>query len=86
MFRGNGRIFREHQELFTETSWLSVMSGQGIEPQGYHPIANLLSDSDTLERLRHIAQVIDKTADAMPLQDDCLRRIGCELVSPQRRS
>ena len=27
----NGRIFREHEELFTETSWLAVMVGQGME-------------------------------------------------------
>src|SRR5438309_3380306 len=25
MFRWNGRVFREHEELFTETSWLSVL-------------------------------------------------------------
>ncbi len=31
MFRRNGRIFREHNELFTETSWLAVMVGQGID-------------------------------------------------------
>ena len=86
MFRSNGRIFREHQELFTETSWLSVMSGQGISPQGYHPIADLLSDAETLERLKHIAQVIDQTANAMPLQDDYLRQIGCDLTPARAAS
>jgi tryptophan halogenase len=79
MFRRNGRIFREHQELFPEASWLAVMNGQGIEPAGYHPIADLLSDAETLDRLKHIAQVIDETAAAMPLQDDYLRQIGCAL-------
>lgn len=86
MFRRNGRIFREHQELFTETSWLSVMSGQGIEPTGYHPIADLLSDEVTLQRVQHIAQVIDQTANAMPLQDDYLRQIGCDLTPAQLAS
>ena len=54
MFRRNGRIFREHDELFTETSWLSVMVGQGIDPQGYHPAADLLPDEETLHRLGHV--------------------------------
>jgi len=77
MFRANGRIYRENQELFTETSWLSVMAGQGIEPAGYHPLADLLSDEETLQRLAHIRQVIADTAQAMPRQADYLRQIGC---------
>lgn len=85
MFRSNGRIVREHQELFTETSWLSVLHSQGIEPRGYHPVADLLSDAETLQRLKHIAQVIDQTADAMPLQDDYLCDFGCH-PAPSRRA
>jgi tryptophan halogenase len=86
MFRSNGRVYREHQELFTETSWLAVMSGQGVEPQGYHPIADLLSDEETLHRLRHVREVIDQTANAMPRQDDYLRQIGCTLAELQSAS
>jgi tryptophan halogenase len=80
MFRLNGRIFREGEELFTETSWLSVMVGQGIEAGGYHPAADLLSDTETLSRLQHIRQVVADTATLMPEQDEYLRRIGCELA------
>lgn len=80
MFRANGRIFREHNELFTETSWLAVLVGKGIEAGGYHPGADMLSDAETLDRLRHIRQVVRETASAMPLQDDYLRSIGCPLA------
>ncbi len=73
MFRANGRVFREHNELFTETSWLSVMMGQGIEPQGYHPAADLLPDEETLARLAHMRDVVARTAAAMPTQQDFLR-------------
>jgi tryptophan halogenase len=74
MFRQTGRIFREHEELFTETSWLSVMVGQGIEAGAYHPAADLLPDAETLTRLRHIREVVAGTADAMPSQAEFLRR------------
>jgi tryptophan halogenase len=74
MFRANGRIFREHEELFTETSWLSVMVGQGIEAGAYHPAADLLPDAETLTRLTHIREVIDATADALPTQGAFLAR------------
>src|SRR5690606_41830373 len=63
MFRAWGRVFREHNELFTETSWLSVMVGQGIAARGYHPAADLLPDEETLQRLRHIREVVARTAE-----------------------
>jgi len=86
MFRANGRVFREHNELFTETSWLSVMVGQGVVAGGYHPIADMLSDGETLERLAHIRDVVSHTAASMPLQDDYLRQIGCTLTGLKRAS
>ncbi len=48
MFRSSGRVFREHNELFTETSWEAVLVGQGISAGGYHPAADLLPDDETL--------------------------------------
>ena len=53
------------------------MVGQGIETTGYHPVADLLSDDETLQRLEHIRGVIAQTARAMPRQADYLRQIGC---------
>lgn len=79
MFRANGRIFRDHNELFTAASWLAVMTGKGIEARGYHPAADLLDDAETLARLRHVRQVVGDTVAAMPLQDDYLKQIGCAL-------
>ena len=76
MFRANGRIFREHEELFTETSWLSVMVGQGIEAGAYHPAADLLPDEETLTRLKHIREVVAGTATELPTQAEFLRRHG----------
>jgi tryptophan halogenase len=76
MFRRTGRVIREHNELFSETSWLSVMIGQGIVPEVYHPFADMLSDSETLKRLAHIREVIVNTAAVMPMQRDFLHQIG----------
>jgi tryptophan 7-halogenase len=76
MFRLNGRIFREHDELFTETSWLAVMVGQGIEPGGYHPAADILPDEETLQRVRHIREVVANAAQLMPLQQEFLNQHG----------
>ena len=86
MFRATGRVFREHQELFTETSWLSVMVGQGIEADAYHPVADLLPDAETLTRLEHIREVIAATAAALPTQDEFLRMHGSWSDAALRRA
>jgi len=66
MFRRNGRVIREHEELFTETSWLAVMVGQGIEAGDYHPAADALTDAETLKRMKHMRDVVAQTAAARP--------------------
>ena len=86
MFRANGRIFRENNELFTETSWVSVMIGQGIEAQGYHPAADLLADDETLHRLRHIREVIADTADRLPTQAEFLAHHGSAIGAPLKQA
>jgi tryptophan halogenase len=82
MFRSSGRIFREHDELFTETSWLAVLVGQGIRAGSYHPAADLLSNSETLERLRNIREVIAQTSAALPTQGEYIEQMcGAQLMT-----
>lgn len=76
LFRSSGRVSREHNELFTETSWLAVMVGQGIEADGFHPLADSYPDGETLKRLAHIREVVASTAQLMPRQVDFLRDQG----------
>ena len=86
MFRRNGRVLREHNELFTETSWLAIMVGQGIEAGDYHPAADILPDSETLQRLAHIREVVASTAELMPMQRDYLQQIGASSGESLRRA
>ncbi|MEW4449436.1 tryptophan halogenase family protein [Qipengyuania sp. JC766] len=84
MFRATGRVIREHEELFTETSWLSVMAGQGVEPEGYHPVAAMLDEQETKQRLAHIGQVIAQAVDQMPTQDEFLARNRSAIPATER--
>ena len=84
LFRSSGRIVREHEELFTETNWLAVMVGQGIEPQGHHPIADLLDDAETLRRLEHVRQVIAHAVSQMPSQQQFLAQQGSAIDASER--
>ncbi len=49
LFRSNARVFRDQYELFAEQSWVAVMTGQGIQPAGYHPFVNNLPDSELMQ-------------------------------------
>lgn len=76
LFRETGRIYREHEELFTETGWLQVLIGQHVEPQRYHPLAETLSEAQLAEFLGNIRTLIDRAAAAAPLhaayiKDNC---------------
>ncbi len=46
LFRQSGRIFKPQDDLFAENSWIQVMMGQGIVPEQYHPIVDMMSDAE----------------------------------------
>ena len=84
IFRRTGRVIREHNELFTETSWLAVMVGQGIETKAYHPAADILPDPETLNRLKHIREVVANTAATMPTQRNYIAQFTGGIATPTR--
>jgi tryptophan 7-halogenase len=54
LFRANGQIFREEDELFTETSWAAVMMGQGIRMGGHNAMADALDPAKTVEEVNEM--------------------------------
>jgi len=80
LYRGNGRLYRENEELFSETSWLAVLFGQGITPRSYHPIVDVY-DAAALEKyLNGVRDVIKRSADSMPshaefIQNNCAAKV-----------
>jgi len=66
LFRETGRVFRRHEELFAENSWVQVMLGQGIVPQSYHPIAAKLRDDELATLLGSLSDGVTRTVAALP--------------------
>ena len=81
LFRSNGRIFRYTDELFTEAAWLQVMIGQGVFPQGYHPLALQLSETELEGFLETLEQLVTRNAAALPTHDEFLTR-HCSAANP----
>ncbi|ANY21388.1 Flavin-dependent tryptophan halogenase PrnA [Tsuneonella dongtanensis] len=74
LFRLNGQIFREEDELFTETSWAAVMMGQGIAMEGHNPMADRISSPDLKTELDGIERSVRHVVDRMPGHHDYLKR------------
>jgi tryptophan halogenase len=75
LFKAGGRIFREADELFNETSWLSLLTGQNAPVEGYDPICDAVPLHVAVRRLAQIEQVVGASLNHMPPHADALSRI-----------
>ncbi|MGK2926623.1 MAG: tryptophan halogenase family protein [Lysobacterales bacterium] len=66
IYRNNGRTFREDEELFNDTSWFAVLTGQCGKPKSYDPVAEMMSVEETGKRLKQIREAVFNSADYMP--------------------
>lgn len=66
LFKNNGRLFRDNNELFTETGWLQVLIGQGVTPNAYHPMADALPVNHLSDYLANIKTIVTKAAKLLP--------------------
>lgn len=73
LYEANGRIYREKDELFTETSWLAVMHGQGLVPRGHHPVVTGLGQKEVFERMEGMRSIMNASADHMPSHEDFIK-------------
>ncbi|WP_100657168.1 tryptophan halogenase family protein [Alteromonas flava] len=77
LFAQTGKLFREANDLFLESSWLQVMLGQGIMPKDYHPMANNMSEQQLISMLESVRQIKRDPLAKLPLHDDYLSNL-CE--------
>lgn len=74
MFRCSGRLLARGQDLFQDGNWLAVMLGQGIEPQGYDPLTEMIPPLELDRVLRGMRHAIGQAAAAMPDQRTYIRQ------------
>ncbi len=74
LFRMNGQIFREEDELFTETSWAAVMMGQRIAMGGHNAVADTFDVPATKNELDEMEKSIRFVVQHMPGHGEYLQR------------
>ena len=70
LFRSKGRSFREGVELFDVTSWVAVLLGQNVVPNGYDPIADALDETRIAAALEQVRVSYAQAAQALPTHDE----------------
>ncbi len=70
IFRRTGRVYREGEELFTETGWIQVLLGQRVKPESYHPLADGLSSAQLGQLFSNLRTLINQNVSKMPTHRD----------------
>jgi tryptophan 7-halogenase len=77
LFKDSGRFYRDAEEMFATTSWVQVMIGQGIMPDGYHPMVDQMPDHELKGFMTSVRNVVSSCVDAMPMHqafiDSCCK-------------
>ena len=68
LFRSKGRVFRYDDELFSVTSWVAVMLGQGVVPSDYDPVVDALDEVRVKGAMGEMAADIARIVRGMPTQ------------------
>jgi tryptophan 7-halogenase len=75
LFRSSGRFVRDENELFSLESWITVMLGQGIIPQGYSPLVDAIDVNRLQMAAEQVRKRVEDSVAAMPTHGDTLRGI-----------
>ena len=70
LFRSQGQLVREGDELFVEIGWFQVLTGQNIVPRGYHPMVDRLSREELSGFFGDIETIVAGAASRLPTHDD----------------
>ena len=66
LFRETGRVYRVREDLFKENSWVQVMFGQGIMPEQFHQVTNVMEDGELTRFMQAIKSRVDNTVAKLP--------------------
>ncbi|WP_075793702.1 tryptophan halogenase family protein [Massilia putida] len=74
LFRIDGRYFRNGEDFFALPSWVQVMLGQRIIPQGYHPIVDEMPEGRLADNVEGMRATLAQAVSSMPTHDEWINR------------
>jgi len=66
LFKDTGRVFLDDGDIFRVDSWTQVMLGQGIMPEQYHKIAEIMNDKELKNFMASLKSSITNAVEKLP--------------------
>jgi len=66
LFKETGRVFLDDGDIFRVDSWTQVMLGQGLLPEQYHHIAEIMNDDELAKFLANLRASISQAVTQLP--------------------
>jgi len=74
LFRETGMAYQEPGELFRTDSWVQVMLGQRLEPQGWHRLGAMMNDAEMKQVFEGLKTTNEDTVAKMMSQEAFLKQ------------
>lgn len=74
LFRETGTVYKLQDDVFAENSWVQVMMGQGLIPEGYHPIVDQMSGPELSQFLAKNMEKVEQGMSQLPDHSAFIRR------------
>ena len=75
-WKSRGYLLRYEHGVFLPPSWVAVMAGQNLMPEGYDMRANILSLDETKDKLDHVLKQSRAAVQMTPNHADYLKQFG----------
>ena len=74
LFRARGKVARHDGQLFPDSSWIAVMLGQGLMPERWDPLADVMSLADLEKQAQGLRQRLHQSIARMPSHVDFIEQ------------
>ncbi|PKI16652.1 tryptophan 7-halogenase [Colwellia sp. 12G3] len=75
LYRSQGRLVRNDNELFGSNSWHAALSGVGMFPLGYGPVVDATNADENKQYFKNVSESLAHSVKQLLTHDEYLERL-----------
>jgi tryptophan halogenase len=75
LYKSQGRLVRNDNELFGSNSWHAVLSGMGTFPLGYDPVVDATNVDESKQYFKNVSESLAHSVNQLLTHDEYLERL-----------